>query len=176
MFYLLFDFLFSFLFQSIFWSTKTAHPGPYDRELSENEFVDTILTTLMEHAKERRIVLSTFHPDICTLLRLKQNRFPVLFLTQGKTERYESFKDPRAASTLNAVYLAKIFNFWGINVHAEDLFRNIELVKYIKNFDLKLFCWGEDINSKSSVNRLKAEGVDGIIFDKFVSFLNSFFI
>lgn len=76
--------------------------------------MDIILGTLMEHAKDRRIVLSTFHPDICILLKLKQNRYPVLFLTQGKTDRYKAFKDARAISTEAAVYMAKIFNFWGV--------------------------------------------------------------
>lgn len=140
--------------------------GPYNREISENDFVDIILDTLMEHAKNRRIVLSTFHPDICILLRLKQSRFPVLFLTQGKTDRYKSYKDARASSAEAAVYTAKIFNFWGVNVHAEELFKRIELVKFVKQFGLKLFSWGEDINSNSAVNRLKTEGVDGIIYDK----------
>jgi len=140
--------------------------GPFDHELSENEFVDIILTTLMEHSKDRRIVLSTFHPDICTLLRLKQNRYPVLFLTQGQTERYKPFSDQRASLTNNAIYLAKIFNFYGVNIHAEDLFRNIDLIKYVKNFGLKLFTWGEDINSNNAVTLLKAGGVDGIIYDK----------
>lgn len=99
-------------------------------------------------------------------MRLKQNRFPVLYLTQGQTNRYTMFEDPRAISVENAVYLAKIFNFWGVNVHAEELFKKIELVKYIKTFDLKLFAWGEDINSNNAVKRLKEEGVDGIIYDK----------
>ena len=47
------------------------YEAPKDHEISENDFIDIILTTLIEHAKERRIILSTFHPDICTLLRLK---------------------------------------------------------------------------------------------------------
>lgn len=148
--------------------------GPNDYDISENDFVDIILTTLMEHAKNRRIILSTFHPDICTLLRLKQNRFPVLYLTQGLTQRYMPFKDQRATLTRNAIYLAKIFNFYGVNVHAEDLFKNIELIKYIKNFGLKLFSWGEDINSNDAVNRLKAEKVDGIIYDNIDKYSTKF--
>ena len=110
--------------------------------------------------------MSTFHPDICILLKLKQNKFPVLFLTQGKTERYKAFKDARAISTEAAVYTAKIFNFWGVNVHAEDLFKRLDLVAFIKNFGLKLFAWGEDINSNNAVAKLKSVGVDGIIYDK----------
>lgn len=53
-----------------------------------------------------------------------------------------------------------------MNVHAEDLFKRLDLVKFIKNFGLKLFTWGEDINSNNAVTKLKAAGVDGIIYDK----------
>ena len=57
-------------------------------------------------------------------------------------------------------------SFRQVNVHAEDLFKRLDLVKFIKNFGLKLFTWGEDINSNNAVSKLKSAGVDGIIYDK----------
>mmetsp|Transcript_28889 Transcript_28889/g.74130 ORF Transcript_28889/g.74130 Transcript_28889/m.74130 type:complete len:83 (-) Transcript_28889:469-717(-) len=47
----------------------------------KNRFVDDILNVVFEHCKERRLLFSSFEPDICTLLSLKQPRFPVFFLT-----------------------------------------------------------------------------------------------
>ena len=38
---------------------------------------------VLDYADHRKIVFSCFHPDICTMLRLKQNRYPVMFLTQA---------------------------------------------------------------------------------------------
>lgn len=49
-----------------------------------NVFLDIVLKTVLEFGKKRRIVFSCFHPDICVMIRLKQNKYPVLFLTQGK--------------------------------------------------------------------------------------------
>ena len=47
-----------------------------------NMYLDTILESIFTDAGSRKIVLSCFHPDVCTMLRLKQNKYPVLFLTQ----------------------------------------------------------------------------------------------
>ena len=33
----------------------------------------------------RRIVFSSFDPDVCSMLKMKQCRFPVLFLTQVRS-------------------------------------------------------------------------------------------
>jgi len=35
---------------------------------------------------ERQIVFSSFDPDVCMMLRAKQHRFPVLFLTQAEND------------------------------------------------------------------------------------------
>jgi len=35
---------------------------------------------------------------------MKQNRYPVLFLTQGITERYPQYADPRCHTIQSAVY------------------------------------------------------------------------
>jgi len=37
---------------------------------------------------------------------MKQNRYPILFLTQGVTVRYPAYADPRCHSIQNAVYHA----------------------------------------------------------------------
>lgn len=142
--------------------------GPSHRELDDNEFVDIILSTIFEHAGQRNIILSTFHPDICILLRLKQNLYPVLFLTQGRTQRYTWWSDPRTCSVERATFMANIFQFWGVNAHAEDLLKDRNLVQFVKRYGLTLFTWGEDINSTNVIHQLKNDGVDGIIYDKFV--------
>lgn len=40
-----------------------------------------MLEVVLKHAGERRIVFSCFNPDICTMVRNKQNKYPVMFLT-----------------------------------------------------------------------------------------------
>jgi len=42
---------------------------------------------------------------------MKQNRYPILFLTQGITERYPTYADPRCHTIQNAVYHATCHDF-----------------------------------------------------------------
>ncbi|XP_076075749.1 glycerophosphocholine phosphodiesterase GPCPD1-like [Mytilus galloprovincialis] len=62
-----------------------------------NKYVDTILRCVFQNAQSRRIVFSSFDPDTCVLLRLKQNKYPVLFLTTGESLLLNDYSDPRAS-------------------------------------------------------------------------------
>lgn len=37
-------------------------------QIEENLYVDIILKEIFENARDRRIILSCFHPDVCTML------------------------------------------------------------------------------------------------------------
>jgi glycerophosphodiester phosphodiesterase len=50
-----------------------------------NTFVDTVLQVVYDHSNQRRIVFSSFNPDICLMLSFKQPSIPVLFLTDAGT-------------------------------------------------------------------------------------------
>lgn len=70
-----------------------------------NFYVDTILKVIYdENTTGRDIVFSSFHPDVCLLLSLKQPTMPVLFLTEAGTM---PMYDIRASSLQNAVRFAK---------------------------------------------------------------------
>lgn len=140
--------------------------GQLDKLCELNQYVDTILMSVMGHAKDRQIILSCFHPDICTMLALKQTKFPVLFLTQGKTERWQNYWDPRTRDIPMASYFAQSMELIGIDVHAEDIIKDRTLIPFVKQRDLILFVWGEDLCDKSLIKELKHEGVDGVIYDK----------
>ncbi|UYV70618.1 GPCPD1 [Cordylochernes scorpioides] len=163
------------------------HDGSWEAglQLDLNEYIDLILKEILEHAGSRIIILSCFHPDICTMVRLKQNKYPLLFLTQGVTERYPPYLDTRTSSVPMAAFFALSMSLLvslarvgqvgesqrvdvaqGINVHAEDLLRECSYISFVKSHKLVLFCWGEDINHSDVVQRLKDQGVDGVIYDK----------
>lgn len=65
-----------------------------------------------------------------------------------------------------AAYFALAIGLLGINVHAEDLLKERQLIKFVKNHGLVLFCWGADLNSSQVIEQLKHDGVDGVIYDK----------
>ena len=57
-----------------------------------NDYVDSILNVVFSCAGERKIIFSSFDPDVCILLSLKQPRYPIFFLTHSGTSLYS---DPR---------------------------------------------------------------------------------
>uniref|UniRef100_A0A8C5N199 Glycerophosphocholine phosphodiesterase GPCPD1 n=1 Tax=Leptobrachium leishanense TaxID=445787 RepID=A0A8C5N199_9ANUR len=144
--------------------------GKWDGNLSTyfdmNHFLDIILKTILENAGGRRIVFSTFDADICTMVRLKQNRYPILFLTQGQTEIYPELMDLRSRSTPIAISFAQFENLLGISVHTEDLLKNPHYVQEAKSKGLVVFCWGDDTNDPESRKLMRAYGIDGLIYDR----------
>ncbi|XP_050530961.1 glycerophosphocholine phosphodiesterase GPCPD1-like isoform X2 [Daktulosphaira vitifoliae] len=148
--------------------TMELQDGTYelDNPFDMNLFVDKILKTTFDFAGIRNIVFSCFHPDVCTMLKMKQNKYPVLFLTQGVTKRWPSYEDIRCHTVQTAVYHAACHDLMGVNVHSEDLLRDLSQINMVKETGLSLFCWGEDNNCKDVVNKLKKLGVNAIIYDK----------
>ncbi|VDI31140.1 glycerophosphocholine phosphodiesterase GPCPD1 [Mytilus galloprovincialis] len=133
-----------------------------------NKFVDIILKSVFENAKDRRIVFSSFDPDICTLLRLKQNKYPVLLLTVGRIRHDEERADPRCVYVPIGVNFVNFANILGINVNSKTILDNHELIKDVKKSGQVLFCWGEETNDSNVINKLRELGVDGIIYDRWM--------
>ncbi|KAK9510485.1 hypothetical protein O3M35_005264 [Rhynocoris fuscipes] len=135
---------------------------PFDLNL----YLDTVLEVVLQHAGSRSIIFSCFHPDICSMIRLKQNRYPVMFLTQGMTDKYPPYHDPRCQSVPMAVDFAVGMDILGINVHTEDLLRDSSQVALVKRAGLVLFCWGDDNNDTKNIKHLKELGIHAVIYDK----------
>ncbi|XP_058058575.1 glycerophosphocholine phosphodiesterase GPCPD1 [Anopheles bellator] len=149
------------------WSQKLKD-GRMESEMTfdSNLYVDCILRVVLEKAGDRRIVFSCFDADICTLLRLKQNLYPVMFLTLGVTSRYPSYHDPRCNSIEMAVRNAYATELLGIVAHTEDLLRDQTQVNLATEKGLIVFCWGDDNNCKDTIKHLKSLGIHAIIYDK----------
>ncbi|XP_066944816.1 glycerophosphocholine phosphodiesterase GPCPD1 isoform X1 [Macrobrachium rosenbergii] len=148
--------------------TMQLRDGTYELQhpFELNRFLDLIIKVILEHAGKRKIVFSCFHPDICTMLRLKQNRYPVMFLTQGESEEWPPYEDQRTSSIEHAILYATNADILGINVHTEDLMRDSTLVKLALEHSLIVFCWGDHNNDQETIKFLKELGLHGIIYDK----------
>uniref|UniRef100_A0A8C6W5J4 Glycerophosphocholine phosphodiesterase 1 n=1 Tax=Nannospalax galili TaxID=1026970 RepID=A0A8C6W5J4_NANGA len=144
--------------------------GMWDGNLSTyfdmNLFLDIILKTVLENSGKRRIVFSSFDADICTMVRQKQNKYPILFLTQGKSDIYPELMDLRSRTTPIAMSFAQFENLLGINAHTEDLLRNPSYIQEAKAKGLVIFCWGDDTNDPENRRKLKEFGVNGLIYDR----------
>lgn len=159
------------------WRTAMRHSPPF----AINEYVDAILRCVLEHAGEnRRIFFSCFDPNLCVLLRAKQAKYPVLFLTYGSILPH-AFD---ARMTLQfAVNFANMEKLGGIVSNSEAFLTNPELVQIVKQaaFDKSkstafgtgpaggtakvLLTWGDKNTSHDCVQLQKQHAMDGVISD-----------
>lgn len=87
--------------------------------LEINEFVERILDEIFHNARGRNIILSSFTPEICILLAIKQEIYPVMFITNSGKLPASDLKT-RASRLQAAVRFSKRWNLAGI-VFASDI-------------------------------------------------------
>lgn len=127
-----------------------------------NHFVDTILKVIYDNKRERDIILTSFNPDVCILLSLKQPSIPVLFLTESGTE---TMYDVRASSLQEAIRFSRRFNLLGIVSGAMPLIMCPRLVRAVKENGLVCFTYGSDNNVPENARVQLKAGVDAVIVD-----------
>ncbi|KAG0269146.1 Glycerophosphocholine phosphodiesterase [Actinomortierella ambigua] len=130
-----------------------------------NLFVDRILQEVYDHDKthpDRKIIFSSFHPDICLLLNLKQPNYPVFFLTDGGTS---VMADRRCNSLQEAVRFATSIDLLGIVTASQPIIEAPNLVKGIKQTGLLVFTYGSDNNEIENAKLQRRHGVDAVIVD-----------
>lgn len=102
-----------------------------------NTFIDVALEKIFQFGGSREIILSSFTPEVCILLALKQNKYPVMFITNaGKAPMNDMEK--RAESLQVAVRFAKYWRLAGVAFACETLLLAPRLIQYVK--DQGLIC------------------------------------
>lgn len=160
------------------WRLAMRHSAPF----AINAYVDAILTCVFTHAGEnRRIVFSCFDADVCVAVRLKQAKYPVLFLTFGSVAP-QAFD---ARLTLQfAVNFANMETLGGIVSNSDAFLSNPELVQVVKRAAVGdkrqretttggtgtgtaqvLLTWGDKNTSHACVQLQKQHAIDGVISD-----------
>jgi glycerophosphodiester phosphodiesterase len=127
-----------------------------------NQWVDTVLQCVFDHAKGRDIIFSSFHPDICLLLALKQPTMPCLFLTESGTTY---MCDVRSSSLQEAIRFASRWNLLGIVSACEPFVICPRLVRVVKETGLVCVSYGTLNNDPQHVNAQVKAGVDAVIVD-----------
>jgi glycerophosphodiester phosphodiesterase len=128
-----------------------------------NVYVDTILREIYDvNTSGRDVILSSFHPDICVLLSLKQPSIPILFLTESGTA---DMADIRASSLQNAIRFAKKWNLLGIVSAAEALVKTPRLAQVVKSSGLVCVTYGTLNNEPELAKMQMKAGVDAVIVD-----------
>uniref|UniRef100_A0A1A9VUR8 GP-PDE domain-containing protein n=1 Tax=Glossina austeni TaxID=7395 RepID=A0A1A9VUR8_GLOAU len=128
-----------------------------------NEFVDTILEITFRLAGSRRIAFSSLKSDICTMLRLKQNKYPAIFFAKG----YDSdYLDPLTQKLFNMCAFAHAMQLLGIGTNNIELLNNIGNLLYIKKTDLRIISWGAENRALAVREKMEFIEVNGIIWDR----------
>lgn len=127
-----------------------------------NHWVDSVLNVVYENAKGRDIIFSSFHPDICIMLSLKQPNIPILFLTEGGTTE---MADIRAISIQNAIQFSRKWNLLGIVSAAKPIVKAPRLASVVKSTGLVCITYGVENNNPDIVQLQMNSGVDAIIVD-----------
>jgi glycerophosphodiester phosphodiesterase len=130
---------------------------------SRNFFVDAVLSTVLEEFGQRNVIFSTFDPACAELLRLKQCKFSVFFLTCGGTK---IFKDPRMNSVEAALQFARATRLNGVVAEVSSIVENLDAI--VENFHesgLYLFTYGDMNNDIDIYSKQKLAGIDAIIMD-----------
>lgn len=106
-----------------------------------NTFVDTALAKIEKLAGDRSIILSSFTPEVCILLSMKQSTYPVMFITNaGKVPMAD--RDLRAASLQMAMKFARNWNLDGLVLACETFLYCPRLIQFVRNAGLVCASYG----------------------------------
>ncbi|KAJ0252559.1 Glycerophosphodiester phosphodiesterase GDPD3 [Hirschfeldia incana] len=109
-----------------------------EEELSQT--LENILKVVDEHAENRPIIFSSFHPDAARLIRKLQISYPVFFLTNGGCEIYT---DVRRNSLDEAIKICKEGGLQGIVSEAKAILGTPNAVTLVKDSKLSLISYGQ---------------------------------
>ncbi|KAJ7233137.1 cyclin-dependent protein kinase inhibitor [Mycena haematopus] len=154
--------------------------------LQLNSFVDSVLRTIYStsgsvHGARRRIVFTSFSPDVCAALNWKQPNYPVFFasqcgkkLSQPKYSSCPDMEDWRTTSVGAVVEFARANNLLGIFVDAGLLMRVPSLIDGIRNAGLLVGINGASEISEplTSASALEGTPVDAFVRDGMVFYVD----
>lgn len=99
------------------------------------------LEKIKKLAGRRPIILSSFTPEVCILLKLKQSAYPVLLITNaGKLPLFD--KELRAASLQMGMQFAKRWQLSGLVLACDAFLLCPRLISFVKNAGLVCASYG----------------------------------
>lgn len=158
-------------------------------QLDLNNIVDSVLRTIYQRSQEfsterRRIVFTSFSPDLCAALNWKQPNYPVFFASQCGRENalWQSLTaltvrdgdDQRLSSLASAVTFAKSNNLLGVLLEADLLAKVPSLIEGVKDAGLLVMIWGssETLASLSTTLDLYEESLDALLRDGVLTYFD----
>ncbi|CAH8452284.1 unnamed protein product [Heterobilharzia americana] len=158
-------------------------PAPYTYFSKINKFCDKVLDTIWLNAGPRYVILSSFNPDVCLALRLKQSFLPVLFISRGGHPCNNSHRtDPRHNNVYSAINWAHIMNLNGVVTvgHHFGSTNDVEKVQaeslaaYLEHKQLACFVYGEGVSNMNFFREASQLGLTGVIVDRLDEFMHEY--
>ncbi|CZT51162.1 uncharacterized protein RSE6_12267 [Rhynchosporium secalis] len=134
-------------------------------KLPEHIGVDMEINVIARFGKGRHVILSSFTPDICILLAIKQNSYPVAFITNAGLLP-TSDKDIRAGSLQNATRFARQWGLAGVVAAADSLVMCPRLINYIKSHGLVCGTYNALNHEPINIEVQVRAGIDLIVTDR----------
>lgn len=132
--------------------------------IERNEYCDIILKQVFDIATSKHnILFSSFDPHICLLVNLKQQVYPVLFLTGSGNYSYHL--DPVTKSLRQALRFARRYNLMGVVSHTRCLCMEPQIIKAAQDSGLYLFSYGAENNDIEKVELQRKAGLTAVICD-----------
>ncbi|XP_023305305.2 glycerophosphocholine phosphodiesterase GPCPD1 [Lucilia cuprina] len=131
--------------------------------IDKNLYIDRILDVMLKHGCGRLSFFTSFDADICSMIRYKQNMYPVMFLSSSKEA---NFVDPRSDTIYDSVNTAQAFDFAGIVPNAVFVKKNPQWVDVALKQNKKIFLWGGDLKDRESIDWFIAQNPTGVIYDR----------
>lgn len=144
---------------------------PYPRR---DQFVNTILNELFAHdLPKRKVAFLCFEPDICDMVALKQNSFPVyLSHCEAMDKPCDEF-DPRTISLANGFEYVKAYQLHGLMMLNKLVTERPQIISDIISENYPILTYGASNSDSKTVKTQFDAGVSGVIADDVHDMLKS---
>uniref|UniRef100_A0A5K3EMV4 Glycerophosphocholine phosphodiesterase n=2 Tax=Mesocestoides corti TaxID=53468 RepID=A0A5K3EMV4_MESCO len=148
-----------------------GHPSKYFYSI--NKFADNVIRSLQELGGGREVVLGSFNTELCLALRLKQSKYPVLFLSRsgmltGGSEPQHTL-DPRHLNAFAVAEWANLVGLDGVVIRGESIQEGgAELAKLLADYGLACIAYGDVASTPEFRSYAASLGITGICIDNVI--------
>jgi glycerophosphoryl diester phosphodiesterase len=129
-----------------------------------NPFVDGVLDVMSKHAGNRHVFFSSFDPFVCAMLRLKQNRWPVMQLFNLKKRWVEI--QAMTSRIMSLAALHRVIGVEGFVIDSVHLMMAKDVITSLKDQGFMICTYGNLNNTRDGIEEQLALGVRGICTDQ----------
>lgn len=130
-----------------------------------DSFVNAVLDELLPRARHRALAFLCFEPDVCDMLRAKQQRAAVYLSHSEVIDRPCDELDPRTVALQNGLRFAQDLQLHGIMMHNALVTMRPSVIADIVKAGLPILTYGKSNSQWECVKHQFDRGVSGVIAD-----------